>query len=125
MICKYCGEDKNETDFEVANVVNGKEYRRKKCRTCKVKTQRTRVRKIAAEHKDLKKGKICSICGFSDHRALQYHHRDPKTKKFNVSDAIRLGYGMDSILAEIEKCDILCANCHSILHYKQHNGDEV
>ena len=65
----------------------------------------------------LKEGKICLRCGFDDYKALGYHHRDPTTKSFNLADATRLGYGKKRILIEIEKCDLICANCHSIEHY--------
>ncbi len=41
-----------------------------------------------------------------------FDHRDPTTKKACVARMICQGYGIDAIKKEIEKCDIVCANCH-------------
>ena len=43
------------------------------------------------------------------------HHRDPKTKSFAVANAIG-NRSLAELLAEAEKCDLLCANCHRMLH---------
>lgn len=56
----------------------------------------------------------CLRCGFKEHpRALQLHHRDPAAKSFTVS--ISLGRARKVVMAEIRKCDVLCANCHAIV----------
>lgn len=58
----------------------------------------------------------CKKCGFDKHpRALEFHHRDPATKFFEIASAIT-GIGFLVFLAEIEKCDVLCANCHAAHH---------
>jgi len=41
-LCKYCGEERDLDQFEVANVIKEKTYRRKKCSVCKAKDQRAR-----------------------------------------------------------------------------------
>lgn len=66
--------------------------------------------------KSLLRGKKCSVCGFSNTPALQYHHRDSEKKLFNISSAYVTLRTKKCILDEINKCDILCANCHFILH---------
>ena len=68
---------------------------------------------------ELKTGLSCSSCGCKDHRVLEFHHRDPGTKKENISKMVIDGFGREKILKEIDKCDVLCANCHRILHYEQ------
>lgn len=56
----------------------------------------------------------CIDCGFSDARALDFHHTDPKEKIQCVSTLVR---AKDDILfEEIKKCIVLCANCHRIRH---------
>lgn len=55
-------------------------------------------------------------CGELDPVCLQLHHRDPKTKKFTISNVMR-SKSESQILKEIEKCDVLCANCHLKYHY--------
>ena len=54
----------------------------------------------------------CSCpCGESDSRCLDFHHRDPKTKKFNIADRCKR-YSKKALQEELDKCDVLCANCH-------------
>lgn len=59
------------------------------------------------------KDKSCSICGESHRACLQFHHIDDKQKEFTVADAVRGAISWKKILNEINKCDILCANCHA------------
>jgi hypothetical protein len=49
---------------------------------------------------------------------MEFHHRDPKLK---VASLGRLLYnsGRDKILEEIEKCDLLCSNCHRIREHSE------
>lgn len=55
----------------------------------------------------------CADCGIKyPPCAMDFDHRDPLTKCFNVSEAQSKNY--DVVLAEIVKCDIVCANCHRI-----------
>ena len=55
----------------------------------------------------------CEHCGYNDHAcALQFDHRDPSQKLFNVARG--RDYPWKVFLAEIDKCRVLCANCHAI-----------
>lgn len=63
----------------------------------------------------------CERCGFSDFRALEFHHSNHNEKDFNVADMIRSGSSIETILREIEKCEVLCSNCHQIEHYEKRN----
>ena len=47
---------------------------------------------------------------------FQFHHRDPKEKKFNVTTGTINDKNMSVIREEIEKCDLLCGNCHALYH---------
>lgn len=58
----------------------------------------------------------CSSCGFNHPAALQFHHIDPSTKKSEVSSMVASAISRKTIIKEIEKCIVLCANCHMILH---------
>lgn len=59
------------------------------------------------------KGGGCKACGYSKClRALTFHHRDPATKSFCLTAREIAGFSWKSILAEAEKCDLLCYNCH-------------
>ncbi len=52
----------------------------------------------------------CAECGESDPRVLEFHHRHGKDMA--VSAMVSSGYPVATIQAEINKCDVLCANCH-------------
>ena len=57
----------------------------------------------------------CADCGYNAHGvALQFDHMDGFDKKNSVSNLIRSDYGWDTIMAEIDKCEVVCANCHAI-----------
>lgn len=116
-ICKYCGQGRHENDFEIANTVGGKVYRRRKCKYCKTKTQKLRKDKLKKIVYEYKASHPCVKCGFDDPRALHFHHRDRDSKFKGVSRLMHGEHDEATLLAEMEKCDILCANCHSILHY--------
>ena len=65
---------------------------------------------------EYKSRQYCTQCGFSDLRALQFHHLGVKEPGFEVSALVAQGYSKDRILEEIAKCEVLCANCHFIEH---------
>ncbi len=55
----------------------------------------------------------CVRCGYKEHpAALDFHHVAPETKSFTI--CTRLGSERGNLLAEMEKCEVLCANCHRI-----------
>lgn len=67
----------------------------------------------------------CKRCGgFFPPACMDFHHRDPSQKAFSI------GRKMDSvsrarILLEIQKCDLLCANCHRLVdHEELKNGTQ-
>lgn len=62
-------------------------------------------------------GGKCIHCGYSKCvAALEFHHRDPATKSFELSQNA-LGKSWNNIIAEAEKCDLVCSNCHAEIHY--------
>ena len=66
---------------------------------------------------DIKTASGCVDCGEKNHIVLDFDHiRD---KKYNVSRMIHDGFSWKAILREIEKCEVVCANCHRIrTHYR-------
>lgn len=63
------------------------------------------------------KSKPCEDCGGKfPPFVMDWHHRDPKEKSFPVS-AGSFRHSKRSILAEMAKCVLLCANCHRIREY--------
>lgn len=67
-----------------------------------------------------KVGSCCKVCGYDRcQQALELHHKNPQEKSFDVSDAIyhKIRVSDEDILIELNKCVLLCANCHRELHY--------
>ena len=55
--------------------------------------------------------KCCSVCGYNEiPQALEFDHIDRSKKKFGMNKAYK--YKWSTIMEELEKCVILCANCH-------------
>ena len=73
-------------------------------------------RKIIRQRAIESVGGKCIKCGYNKHpEVLEFHHRDPSQKDFNIS---KKGHcrSWQRISEEIKKCDLLCANCHRELH---------
>ncbi len=117
--CKYCLIEQPEDAFEVCKIAGSKVYRRLKCRQCKLSGSRLRKSSLRSWLDDYKNALVCSRCGFPDSRALQFHHKETHTKLGNVADMAGRGLSVATILREIEKCIVLCSNCHQIEHYEQ------
>lgn len=109
--CKFCGET-NETKFYP--------LRKNKCIDC--------YSSIAFKHKIIIKQKLvdykggkCSICGYAKClAALEFHHRDPNQKEFLLANKKYLSALInESVFKELDKCDLLCANCHREIHNKK------
>ena len=71
----------------------------------------------------IKTDRGCESCGYDAYAcALQFDHLDPATKYrtrtgklVHLADMVKGGrYGIETILAEIAKCRVLCANCHAV-----------
>ena len=76
-------------------------------------------------------GNQCVKCGYREYPAvLEYHHRDPSEKAGEVSKMLaKLGAKSGhadyfvALLAECDKCDLLCPTCHRVVHYLERTAD--
>lgn len=68
--------------------------------------------KLRAQTSDYFATHPCVDCGEQDVRCLQLDHWDRSTKKANVARLLGGALSWKAILAEIEKCDVRCADCH-------------
>lgn len=65
------------------------------------------------------KGGKCLDCGYNKYKEpLQFHHRDPTEKDFEISLRIVSLRSFERLKYELDKCDLLCANCHIKRHSK-------
>jgi len=58
----------------------------------------------------------CDECDEDHPACLQFHHVDSDEKEFSISEGVRDRYSVQKVQSEIEKCRLLCANCHLKLH---------
>jgi len=95
--------------------VCGREYQYKrcsghsldKCNSCLANRRKSRIKERMVKSK----GGKCSRCGYDRClQALEFHHRDPKTKKFCISGAHCRKW--EVVKKELDKCDLVCSNCH-------------
>ncbi len=96
-----------DKEWRSINKVKNAEYRRK-----------TKIRS-KGWFDDYKKTLKCEICGYNKcPEALDFHHKDIKEKEFSIGHALNI-CGKEKIIEEINKCRVLCANCHRELHYNE------
>jgi hypothetical protein len=63
-------------------------------------------------------GGKCEICGYTGFpSAFDFHHLDPKTKDFNISDRLA---SLELIQPELDRCHLLCCRCHREVHEGLH-----
>lgn len=101
------------------------------CRSCSRKLARDRYKnningereriyarkiEIKERFKEFKASLECENCGESDPCCLDFHHKDPKKKDFVLSLACKAGYSWERLQEEIQKCAVVCANCHRKIH---------
>jgi hypothetical protein len=101
-ICKDCRRARSARIYiETDGVTDKAAYRRK--------------REVLDKAKDIP----CMRCGATHPPyVMDFHHRDPSNKSFSIG--VNCGSkGLDALVAEIAKCDVLCANCH---RYTEHEG---
>jgi len=67
------------------------------------------------------KGSKCAHCSLHEPDHLEiydYHHVDPATKLYMISDVIK--GSLDKLMIEVDKCLLLCAHCHRKEHTRLH-----
>jgi hypothetical protein len=75
-------------------------------------------------YRELKEGEPCTDCrGVFHHAAMQWDHLPGLAKKRKVSNMVRRGLHRGTILEEIAKCELVCANCHAVQTFdRSRNG---
>ncbi len=117
--CKYCGRDFKSEGWELY------------CPSCLHKMLKTRgissttIRMIRNREflKNYKKNKKCAICGYKKcPEILDFHHENAKSKFGDVSKLARTLKSIAVIKHEIEKCTLICPNCHREVHIGDRYG---
>lgn len=110
--CKYCYECSPHEDENMSHAQA-------------ITIKRRAIKKMLIEYK----GGKCEHCGYDKcMRALEFHHLNPNEKDFGLSRC--LSKNISSLKKEVDKCILLCSNCHAEEHerlyeqgYRQFNPD--
>ena len=85
------------------------------CNSCVVSKSRGNLKEKAVEYK----GGKCEKCGYDKCIvALCFHHIDSSKKDFMISRGHLFGWVKTK--QELDKCVLLCLNCHAEAHYDEH-----
>ena len=91
--------------------------------TCKGVPRKTRTRGTGIpttlqrqrDFTEMKRRLVCERCGCAKWRILEFHHRNPKEKTFTISNRVT-SVTLEELAKEIDKCEVLCPNCHREEH---------
>ena len=71
-------------------------------------------------------GGKCIVCAYDKcDKALDFHHLDPSKKDFSIGQVTESPVAITKIADELEKCVMLCANCHREYHAGLVNDDKL
>ena len=119
-ICRVCNVSfplTKEYFFSNGKTPKGTPKWKPTCKPCGVLERKTRAMKVIEEV--FGSPIQCSTCGYSKcFAALEFHHTDPSTKEVGISQLIGSSPSEDTLRNELEKCELLCANCHREVHNK-------
>ena len=79
---------------------------------------RSREKRIKQWLREYKETLGCEVCSETHPACLEFHHIDPCEKKFSVG-RIKCLLSIRAVQCEIEKCRLLCANCHRKIHWNE------
>lgn len=106
-VCRTCPTTGEENFYKSA---------RYQCKVCwnkrTIRAQQDNVKAV----KDHYGGK-CVRCGYNKcYDALEFHHTDPTQKEFHLGE--KRGLAFDKLVAELDKCIMVCRNCHAEIHHE-------
>ena len=86
----------------------------RKRRVKSVQKRRHKLKYLAIKYK----GEKCSICNYNKCKdALEFHHINPNEKDFSISEK-GITRSWEIIKKELDKCILVCSNCHREIHSK-------
>ena len=125
-ICSLCKLELSVDNFHIKTKKNNKIQLQPYCKECNKLYHKNHYKKNKKDYieknKQYKKnnqenllnyfqGKFCKDCGITDYRVFEFDHL--ANKKAEISKVLH-SWSWQSILKEINKCDLVCCNCHRI-----------
>ena len=130
-ICSKCKQELPISEFRWRNKIKGVLH--SQCKNCEKardkihyqesKARRDSVKSTAYFQKNrnyliIEQARQCGCkkCGEMRPYVLDFHHRNPSEKQNDLASMIKSS-SEANLIAEVAKCDVLCANCHREFHY--------
>lgn len=117
-ICKNCNKEKSIRDFYKTYG-----YSRYECKVCE---NRKRFKWRLKHFHELKRkaveylGGKCRLCGYNKSLyALEFNHLKEFKKEHEPSRLLQKGWSWDRVKPEIDKCELLCSNCHKEITFSE------
>jgi hypothetical protein len=111
-VCPRCSKEKKLVEFYQRKGKAGASSYCKPCTNEQTAERQRGFKIIAVKYK----GGCCEKCGYDKYcGALEFHHLDPKEKDFQLG-GIKLLKLTDSVKKELDKCILVCSNCHREIH---------
>ena len=137
--CSKCEVSKPVSEFNFKNTAAG--VHQSYCKECGKKLTRSHYRNNKRQYLDRNvrsymkrrelvrqiKSRACADCSIQyPFYVMDFDHREGEIKKYELNRVDRMT--TRALLREIEKCDVVCANCHRIRTYKRrmkHEGEDI
>jgi hypothetical protein len=132
--CGRCGLEKPSSEFHHWNRSDGRQPWCKPCRQTydhdyharnrerRRQQVKERRRRLHAWNNELKSSMPCADCGqFFPPVAMTWDHLPGSEKITEVSNLVRAGKTLQA-RKEVEKCELVCANCHAVRSYDRLTG---
>ena len=117
-ICRTCGVEHNLDMFNRNKKHPDPNYRIPDCNTCRSLRRKEQTRKLKAEAVGYMGGKCQDCSGVFHQSVFEFHHLDPTTKERDPGTMFNDAKVLSSkTKAELDKCVLLCANCHRVRHW--------
>jgi DNA-directed RNA polymerase subunit RPC12/RpoP len=120
-ICTKCGKNLPIEEFNWRNKTKG--TRRSECKYCHSQYMKKVYQKKKNDIQELKAKCACAKCGEQRGYVLDFHHINPLEKENTVARMTSNNYTLEKVYEEIEKCIVLCANCHREFHYLENQNN--
>lgn len=112
---RFCSRCQMNVKTDLFYKRRGKDNSSVYCKSCTSDQTLERVRSLKLQMIEYKGG-CCVRCGYNKYQgALEFHHLNPKEKDFNPSRLKRYSFD-DRVKSELDKCILVCANCHREIH---------
>lgn len=126
MVCKNCGKELTGRQTMFCSKQCKNKYYQSQGYNTKYSQKKDYHGILIKNYLINQRGGKCEKCGYNKNiAALQFHHINPEEKKFTLDARNLERHSDEDILKEFEKCQLLCANCHSEQHHSELNFENI